>query len=513
MALLRSVATVGGYTMLSRITGFIRDILIARYLGAGVQADAFFAAFRFPNLFRRLFAEGAFAAAYVPLISGKLEDDNHAKAAMFVDQAFAMLGTIVLAVVVAMEICMPLAMWVFTPGFADVPGKLDLTTELSRITFPYLLFISLVSLHASTMNAVGRFAAAAATPVLLNLTLITAIVGFSHLAGGAAYALSYGVFVAGVIQFLWAAWHVRKCGFPMRLVRPRWTADISLLVRRIIPGLIGVGVYQVNLVIGTLLASLVADGAVSYLYYADRVAQLPLGVVGVAIGTALLPLLSRQIKSGDDVAVQDSQNRALEFAMILSWPAAIALCVIATPIVETLFQRGAFDAAATYATASALIAYAIGLPASVLLRVLAPGFYAREDTATPVKVGMLALVSNIALNLAFMPFFGHVGIALAAALSAWINTLVLGWLLRQRGYLVLDARFKATSVRLIGALVLMAGVLYGAAYVGTPLVQDMPYLKIPVMVVYVFGSIGVFACGIFTFKVITPRQFKAMLRR
>jgi hypothetical protein len=187
--------------MLSRITGFIRDILIARYLGAGVQADAFFAAFRFPNLFRRLFAEGAFAAAYVPLISGKLEDDNHAKAAMFVDQAFAMLGTIVLAVVVAMEICMPLAMWVFTPGFADVPGKLDLTTELSRITFPYLLFISLVSLHASTMNAVGRFAAAAATPVLLNLTLITAIVGFSHLAGGAAYSVFVGGLACAQMRF------------------------------------------------------------------------------------------------------------------------------------------------------------------------------------------------------------------------------------------------------------------------------------------------------------------------
>ncbi len=493
MALLRSIATVGGYTMLSRVLGFIRDILIAAVLGAGTTADAFFVAFRFPNLFRRLFAEGAFAAAFVPIYSGLIETDGRTAAKAFSDQAFSVLALILVIFVGLIEIAMPWAMYVLAPGFDAVAGKMELATELSRIAFPYLLFISLVSLQSGVLNSIGRFAAAAATPILLNVTLIAFVLIYAPHAETAGHALAWGVAAAGIVQFLWLAYHCRRDGVPVGFVRPRLSPRVRLLGRRILPVVFGASLYQVNLLIATILASLVSDGAVSYLYYADRVTQLPLGVIGVAVGTALLPLLSRQLKAGQAAAAGHSQNRGLEFSLLLTLPAAAALMVIAEPIIIVLFERGAFDPAASRATAAALTAFAAGLPAYVLIRVLTPGFFAREDTVTPVRIAAAAMLANIVLNLILMQFWGHVGIALAASLSAWMNAVGLAVLLYRRGHLSADERLIRRLPRTLAASLGMAVALWVAASGLDGYWAGSQAERIVGLAVLVIGGLGVFA--------------------
>jgi len=493
MNLIKAVTTVGGFTLLSRVFGFLRDILIANFLGAGAVADAFVVAFRFPNLFRRLFAEGAFAAAFVPIYSRTLEGEGALEAKAFADQAFSVLALILVAFVAVMEIAMPWAMYGLAPGFAEVPGKMQLATEMSRIAFPYLLFISLVSLQSGVLNSLGRFAAAAAAPVLLNLTLIAALLGFAEYAETSGHALVWGVFVAGVVQFLWLIYHCRQAGAPVAFVRPRLSERVRLLGRRILPVVFGASLYQINLLIGTILASMVSDGAVSYLYYADRVVQLPLGVVGVAVGTALLPMLSRQLKAGDDEAAAASQNRGLEVAMLLTLPAAAALLVIAQPIVSVLFEHGAFDAAAATATAAALVAFAAGLPAYVLIRVLTPGFFAREDTRTPVRIAAAAMALNVVLNLILMQFWGHVGIAVAASVSAWVNAVGLSVVLSRRGQLVLDQRARARLPRILVASAGMAVALAVAAALLDPWLVGSHGARIAGLTALVAGGLGIYA--------------------
>ncbi len=463
MSLVKSIATIGGWTVLSRITGLMREMLVARYLGAGMVADAFFVAFRFPNLFRSLFAEGAFNAAFVPLFAGKLEGEGPAAARLFAEQCLAVLTWALLAFVAVMEMAMPWAMYLLAPGFDDVPGKMALASELSRITFPYLLFISMVSLQSGVLNSLGRFAAAAGTPVLLNLTSMAVLVALVPYTETPGHAMAWGVFVSGVAQFLWLVFSVRKAGVALRVVRPRLSPEVRLMLRRVVPGAVGAGVYQVNLLINTVIASHVANGAVSYLNYADRVNQLPLGVVGIAIGTALLPLLSRQLRAGETAAALESQNRAMELGLLLTLPAALAFVTIAHPIIAVLFERGSFTASDTDAVAAALVAFALGLPAYVLVKVLTPSFFARHDTRTPVKVALLTMLVNVALNLLLMGPLKHVGMALSTALAAWVNVAVLAWTLRRRGFFATDARLRRRGPRILVASLAMAAVLWGAA--------------------------------------------------
>jgi putative peptidoglycan lipid II flippase len=460
MSLVRSIATVGGFTLLSRVTGLMREMMIAHFLGAGAAADAFFVAFRFPNLFRSLFAEGALNAAFVPLFSGKRTTEGQEQAVLFAEQAMSVLGLWLIGFVAVMELAMPWAMLGLAPGFSEIPGKMDLATELSRICFPYLLFISLTALQAGVLNSVGRFAAAAGTPILLNLVAMLGLLVLTPYTETPAHALAWGTFASGVAQFSWLVFSCRKAGISLMPVRPRLTPEIRLLIKRIVPGAVGAGVYQVNLVINTMIASTVADGAVSYLNYADRVNQLPLGVVGIAIGTALLPLLSRQIKQGDLQAAAESQNRALEFGMLLTVPAAAALMVLALPVITVLFQRGSFDAVASVETSHALMAFAVGLPAYVLVKVLTPSFFAREDTATPVKVAAIVMAINIALNFALVGELRHVGMALSTAIAAWCNVGLLAVLLARRGYFGIDTRLKTRGPRIVAAGIGMAGVLF-----------------------------------------------------
>jgi putative peptidoglycan lipid II flippase len=458
--LVRSVATVGSMTLISRLAGFARDVVIAALLGAGPLADAFFVAFKLPNFLRRLFAEGAFNAGFVPLFARTLEAEGRAVAKGFAEQAQAVMIAVVLPLVLVAIPAMPWLIAIFAPGFEQGGARYENAVELSRITFVYILFISLTALYAGVLNSIGRFAAAAAAPIVLNIAMITAL-GLSALwLGMPALALAWSVAAAGLLQFLWLRIALAREGITLKLRRPRLSPEIRRLFGLILPGAIGAGVAQVSLLADVFFASLLPPGAVSYLYFADRLAQLPLGVIGVAVGTALLPLLARQLRSGDIEGALASQNRALEMALLLTLPAALALIVLAEPIIAALFERGAFGPDATVATSMALAAYASGLPAYVLIKVLAPGFFAREDTKTPVKIAIGCLIANILMIIALLGPLQHVGIALATALSAWLNAALLGWLLRRQGLLHFDQRLRQRLPRIAAATLAMTAALW-----------------------------------------------------
>ncbi len=461
-ALLHAVATVGGITLISRVLGFLRDMLMAAVLGAGPLADAFLVAFKLPNFLRRLFAEGAFSAGFVPLFARLIEHDGRASARDFAEQVQALLA-LVLAVVVALGLlAMPWLVAALAPGFAGDGLRQASAIELSRITFVYILFIALVALYGGVLNALGRFAAAAAAPIVLNTVLLLALLASLALGGSAAHWLAWGVALAGAAQLAWLALALRRAGWILRLRRPRLTPEIRRLFGLILPGLLGAGVAQLSLFADVVFASLLPAGALSYLYYADRLAQLPLGVIGVAVGTALLPLLARQLRAGELAAAAASQNRAIELALLLTLPAAVGLAVLAEPIVTVLFARGAFDPAAASATAQALAAYALGLPAYVLIKVLAPGFFAREDTRTPVVLALWALAANVVLALALLGPLRHVGIALATALSAWLNAGLLAAGLWRRGLWRSDPRLGQRLPRIAAAAAGMALLVWQA---------------------------------------------------
>jgi putative peptidoglycan lipid II flippase len=472
MALLRAITTVGGYTMISRVLGFVRDVLIAAVLGAGAVADAFFISQKIPNLFRHLFAEGAFNAAFVPQFAGIAETDGDARARAFAEQAMSVLLAVLLPIVIAVEIAMPLLMYLFAPGFVGEPERFGLAVEMTRVTFPYLLFISLVSLMGGVLNSLGRFAAAAATPILLNICMISAVLWLTPYTATPGHALAWGVAISGVVQFVWLLAECGRAGVALRLPRPLLTSEVKFMLKRVVPGAIGAGVYQVNVYIDMVIASLLPLGSISYLYYADRVTQLPLGVVGVAAGTALLPFITRRLRAGDVEGALHQQNRALEFSAFLTLPAAVALIVIAQPIVDVLFLRGAFDSSSADATAAALAVYAVGLPGYVLVKGLTPGFFAREDTVTPVKVACVALVINVVVALALIWPFKHLGIAAATAASAWFNTVALGVILARRGHFRVDARLKQRLPRIVLASAAMGLVLWAALKYAGPWMEQ-----------------------------------------
>ncbi len=484
MKLYRAFATVGGLTMVSRILGFGRDILIAAGLGTGMVADAFVVAFRLPNLFRRLFGEGAFNSAFVPLFSKKLEGEGPAAAQSFAADALAGLLFVLLVLTAVAEIAMPWLVMAIAPGFVSDPAKFDLTVLLTRIAFPYLLCLSLVALLSGVLNSVGRFTAAAAAPILLNIVLIAAL-GVAFALGlqnspQAGVVLCWGVAVAGVAQLVMLALAAKREGMGVGLVRPRLTPDVRRLVSLGVPGLISGGITQINIVVGTIIASLQA-GAASYLYYADRVYQLPLGIVGVAIGVVLLPDLARKLRAGAEAEVLESQNRALEFALFLTLPASVALAVVAEPIIRVLYERGAFTPEATTATAWALAAFAWGLPAFVMQKVFQPAFFAREDTKTPMRFATVNLIVNVVGSvLLFFVFQGlgispHIGIALATTIAGWVNAVLLWAALVKRGHFVADAALYRRLTWIVVASLAMGLVVWLLADAIAPwLVKPQP---------------------------------------
>lgn len=465
MSLFRSAATVGGLTLVSRILGFVRDQLIAFTLGTGFVAEAFIVAQRFPNLFRALFAEGAFNNAFVPLFAKKVEGEGEARARDFAVDVFSVLLAWMLVFSAVAMVAMPLVIYVIAPGFRAESSIFDLTVDLTRICFPYLLFMSLTALQSGVLNSLNRFTAAAAAPILLNVVMIASNVVAWLLATGntpaTGYIFAWGVFASGVAQYALLAITCQRAG--MRLL-PRWprlNPEVRRVVALSIPGIVSGGVMQINLLIATMIATTI-NGAVAFLYYADRLYQLPLGVIGVAIGVVLLPDLSRKLRSGNVSAALTSQNRALELSMFLTLPAAIALMAIPMPIIHTVFEHGAFTRADTFAVAPALLAFASGLPAFSLTKVFQPGFFAREDTKTPMRFALISVTLNVAGSLILSRLMGHVGIALATSLAAWVNALLLASTLSHRGWFTLDDRSRHRLPRiLIAALVTGALLLAG----------------------------------------------------
>jgi len=472
MNLARAFATVSGLTLVSRALGYVRDVLFAALLGTGASADAFFVAFKLPNFFRRLFAEGAFSAAFVPMFAGRLETEGRDAARRLASEALAMLVAALLVLVLVAEIAMPLVMVVLAPGFIGEPEKFALAVELTRITFPYLLLVSMVALLGGMLNSAGRFAAFAAAPIMLNLCLIAAALIARHGGTGADRTLAWGIAAGGLAQLLVLAVAVRRAGLMPHLTLPRLTDDVRKVLKLFFPAAVGAGAMQLNLVVDVMVASLLPTGAISYLYYADRINQLPLGVIGIAVGTALLPLLSRQLKAGDGPGALASQNRAIEMALFFTVPATAALIVVAEPLMSVLFERGEFTAEAAVASADALVAFAIGLPAFVLVKVLTPGFFARQDTKTPVKIALVAMVTNVILNLALMGPLAHVGIALATTIAAWLNCGLLYLLLYRRGLMAADARLVARLPRTLAATAVMTAALWAGLTYGQPYLDD-----------------------------------------
>ena len=460
--MLRSAFTVGIWTMASRVLGFARDILIAAILGTGPVADAFFVALRLPNLFRRLFGEGAFNAAFVPAISTIMQKEGLDSATGFAGEAAAVMVFWLGLLTALGEIFMPWVLYVLAPGFTADPAKFALAITLTRIMFPYLFFVCLTALFSGVLNAMGRFAAAAAAPVLFNIFAIGAMLGLSPYMPNPGYALAIGVSASGIAQAALVLWAIRSAGMRLRLPRLRLTPRIRLLFRRMTPGLVGAGVTQLNVSIDIIIGTLLPAGSVSLLYYADRVNQLPLGVIGTAAGTALLPAVTKHIARGEEAAAHATLNRAVEGVLMLTLPAAIGLSVAGRPVMDVLFARGAFTLHNATLAAHVLAAFALGLPVFALVKVFTPGFFARGDTVTPLKIGLAAVALNLGLNLIFMHPLKAVGPALATTLSSAFNVGLLLLLLRRRGHFVLDQLARSRIPRTLLAGAVMAAALYGA---------------------------------------------------
>ena len=465
MGLFSKFFTVGGATLASRFLGFAREMLIASVLGAGPVADAFYAAFRFPNLFRRLFAEGAFNAAFVPLFSTELELGDRQRAKLFAENVLSILVLVLLFLTALAEITMPfLVGTIIAPRFAEDADKFNLTVELTRIMFPYLLFMSVVAMLSGILNALRHYFVAAILPVILNIVLVSVLLAAHHYhldAFSVGRVLAWGVMVSGILQLGLLYYSASRRGFALRLRTPRPSPKVKKLLLLAAPVALTGGIGQINLLVGQIIAS-AQDGAIAILNYADRIYQLPLGVVGIAIGVVLLPELTRALASADENEVQVLQNKSLEFALMLTLPAAVGLFLLPAPIVGILYERGAFSAQTTALTAAALAAFAIGLPSFVLQKVFQPSYFARLNMRAPMWFAMISAITNIVGSLLLFPKYGHVGIAISTSIAGWVNAILLiGGLWRGNGF-NLD---RTTSIRLLKitmASVVMGLVLYGS---------------------------------------------------
>ncbi|MGB0843963.1 MAG: murein biosynthesis integral membrane protein MurJ [Alphaproteobacteria bacterium] len=455
--MLRSLFTVSGWTGISRILGFLRDVLMAAVIGTGPIAEAFFVAFRLPNMFRRIFAEGAYAAAFVPLFSQELKQSK-LEARDFANNAMAWLILVLLVLGGLALVFMPQLVDLLAGGFRADAEKFTLTVALARICFAYLLFMALTAHISSVLNAFGRFAAAAAAPVLLNVFFICALLAIVPFVSDTGHVLAWAAALAGVAQVVLVWWAAKRAGFDIKLVVPRATKGMGNLLKLMVPGTISAGVQQINLLVGTRLVSSLT-GAVAFLSYADRVYQLPLGLIGIGLSIVLLPSLSRLISAGDQEAANNKLNRGIELCLLLSLPAGAALFLIPEQIVIVLFEHGMFERADALATAAALQAYAVGVPAFVLNKVMLPGFFARKDTKTPMYFAIASMVFFVALAFVFIGPYGFAGVALASSLASIFNVALLAVGLSVKGYWQFDGRLLKRSSSIVAASLGMSLVL------------------------------------------------------
>lgn len=506
MNLFKAMATVGGLTGLSRIAGFIRDILTASILGAGPVADAFFVALKLPNFFRRVTAEGAFSVSFVPVYTDIDEKEGRAAANAFASNMFMLMLAALSAFCLLAIVAMPYIIYGVAPGFHDDPQRFGLAVELSRITFPYLLAMSLVALLGGMLNAQGRFAPFAFAPVLFNLSLISALLLASHFTS-AGHAMAWGVALAGVVQLLWLGVAAARSGFKWIWRRPSLSPNVNKVLKLMGPGVIGAGVMHVNLFADLVIASFLQTGAISYLYYADRLNQLPLGIIGIAVGTALLPILSKAISAGKKDEAKDLFNRALEYCFALALPASVALAVFAPLMISTLFERGAFTAADSAASAGVLLCYVVGLPAYIAVKVFSTAHWAQQDTKTPVKIAVVATLVNIALSLLLIRSLGAAGIALGTGLSGWLQVALHWKVLRTQPRFAFDRRLGKS---LLGVLLACAVMIGGALAVQSLL---LPFGKIITLAGVVATGGAIYALSLLGFGVIKLADIRKVIKR
>lgn len=491
-SLARGFLTFGSLTLVSRIVGFVRDMLTAAYLGAGPLNDAFVVAQRLPNLFRTLFAEGAVSAAFVPAFKRVQHAEGLPQAQLFAEHVQAWIASILLPFTGLMMIAMPWVIRLIAPGFADEPLRFTLAVTLGLITFPYLPLITLTALQGSALNAIGRNGPYAAAPILFNIVQVVGLVVFAPLTQMPAHVLAWGMTAAGAVQFAFLAWFCRRYDLPLRWRLPRITPEVRAFFRKLLPGVIGGSATQLNLVASTILASLLPVGAVSYLYYADRLNQLPLGVVGIALYTTTLPLFAQHQNTGNTAALRSSTSRAVDLALLFGLPAAGGLCAVGTQIMAVLFVRGAFTLPDAFATGEVLDAYALGIPAFMLVRIVAARFQAAGDTTTPARSGVVAVAANIAFAVWLLRPLGAVGIALATSLASMLNLTLLSFRLRQRSRRdgmgdVLDPLTKRRAWRVMLATGAMMLASWG---VGNLLADQLYSGTLPVKLVSLSALLG-----------------------
>lgn len=459
--MLGRIFTVGGYTLLSRVTGFARDIMLAAILGAGPIADAFFVALRLPNHFRAIFAEGAFSAAFVPAYT-HLHNRDALAARLFADRIFTLLLSVQAALLVVAWLFMPQVIALLAPGFASDPARAELAISLTRITFPYLLLITLVTLYGGMLNAMHRFASPAAAPIFLNLSMMLTL-ALAAFFPNAGYAAAWGVLLAGFLEFCLVAGDAGRSGILPKFTSLKLDEDVRGFFRALGPATLGSMGTQVALFADTIIATFLAAGALSALYYADRLNQLPIGVIGIAIGTVLLPEMSRRITAGDHEGALASQRRAFDFTLLFSIPFVAAFLTVPDVIMRAMFARGAFSKADAAAAGATLAAYAVGLIPFVLIRSAVATFYARKDTATPVKAALTGVAVNVALKIALVGSLAQIGLALATAIGAWVNLLLVVLFATRRKFFVFDRAVLASLAKFTAAGVVLAAALWFTA--------------------------------------------------
>jgi putative peptidoglycan lipid II flippase len=522
MNLVRSLGSVGGLTLVSRVLALVRDTLQASYVGAGFASDAFFVSFRLPNMFRALFAEGAFSAAFIPMFNRKVAEGGELSVGLrFAERTLAVLLPALILFTCLMLVAAWPVTWGLSGGFRNpTPEQFAFAVSLSRITIPYLMLISLASLLGGILNSLDRFWVNAAAPILLNLAMITALWFFhGHDAFETARAQAISVTVGGVLQLGWLILACRQAGVRLKVGRPRLDDDVRALMKLILPAAIGAGAVQINLAISTALAGGLLDpGSISYIYYADRLNQLPLGLIGIGLGTILLPTVSRLLSSGREVEAMETQNRGIELALFLTLPATAAFMFAAEPIIRGLFQHGAFTGADSIRCGWALSAFSIGLPSYVLVKVLTPGFYARADTKTPVRLAIYSVGINLVGNLILIPLLGrigmgHVGPPLATAIASSVNVVMLYVVLHRRGHFEADAQLRRRLPRLaLAALIMGAAIFFLAPYANPWLTRSL-ILRGLALGALVGSGVALYAVACFLTGAFAIDDLKTLLKR
>lgn len=513
MKLLKAMATIASFTMLSRIAGMVRDMLMAAFLGAGPLADAFFVALKLPNFFRRVAGEGAFSVSFIPLYSKTMQIDGDEEAAKFAGQIFSIMGIVLSIFCLIVMVGMPWIIHVIAPGFQYGTERYDLAVTLTRLTFPYLLLMSLTALFGGMLNTHHKFAPFAAAPIIFNLTLIFAILVAAGLFPTAAHAMAVGVTLSGILQLIMMIYFIRRHHILFHVQKPAFTEKSRKLFKLMGPGILSAGVFQINLFVDMMLASLLPAGAISYLYYADRLNQLPLSMVGIAVGTALLPMLSKSLASDNAAESKDLFNRSLEFCFFVAIPAAVALLIVPYQMVATLFEHGKFSTQDTLQTSYVLMGYGIGLPAYVASKIFMTAFWAHQDTMTPVKISIITTLTNVMLSLLLIGLMGVAGIALATGLVGWLQVYLLNRKLKGNPAMEFDDRLRIVFPKIAICSCLMAITLSIFSYVFEPYFTGALPIKILALLALLGAGSITYAVTIHVTGVLKIHDIKKYLKK